>query len=89
MTLLGHVRFSSHSTHLTRTNDCMLGKVQEVLLSWQALTPSTGPGSVFYAFCDALEVKNGVSADANGWGLDHAISAWAKYWNETYHTIGK
>ena len=64
-------------------------KVQKNLLTWQGLTPSTGAGSAFYTFCDALEVKNGVSASANGWGLDHAIFAWGQYWKETYYAIGR
>ncbi|KAK0200150.1 peptidase S28 [Desarmillaria ectypa] len=49
------------------------------LFSWQALQPSTGPGAYFYRFCDALEVKNGVSAPESGWGVDNTLSAWAKW----------
>ncbi|KAK0437338.1 hypothetical protein EV421DRAFT_1907366 [Armillaria borealis] len=45
------------------------------------LQPATGSGAAFYRFCDALEVKDGVSASVNGWGVDHALSAWARWSN--------
>ncbi|THH02814.1 hypothetical protein EW145_g6691 [Phellinidium pouzarii] len=45
------------------------------------------PGAQFFDFCDALEVKNGVSAPSGGWGLDHALTAWGTYWNSTYYAI--
>ena len=53
--------------------------------NWQGLDVSTGPGGAFYQFCDALEVKDGVSAGPRGWGLDHALTAWGRFWNETYY----
>ena len=40
---------------------------------------------MFYQFCDALEVKDGQSADENGWGLEHAIQGWGAFWNSTYY----
>lgn len=52
---------------------------------WQQLKPYTGPGAMFYQFCDALEVKDGQSADENGWGLEHAIQGWGAFWNGTYY----
>ncbi|OBZ65442.1 putative serine protease K12H4.7 [Grifola frondosa] len=54
------------------------------LFDWQSLQPTSGPGGAFYQFCDALEVKNGVSAGASGWGLTHALQAWGSYWTNTY-----
>ena len=54
------------------------------LWDWQSLSPSSGYGT-FFEFCDALEVKNGVSASAKGWGLQHALQAWGTFWNETYY----
>jgi hypothetical protein len=42
----------------------------------------------FYEFCDALEVKNGVSASAAGWGLDHALDAYGNYM-KNYVSQGK
>ncbi|KAJ3735180.1 peptidase S28 [Lentinula guzmanii] len=54
------------------------------LWDWQSLSPTSGPGATFFDFCDALEVKNGVNAPASGWGLDHALTAWGSFWNETY-----
>lgn len=60
--------------------------VQENFLSWQALQPNSGPGGDFYEFCDALEVKNGVSAGASGWGLDNALQAWGNYWKSKYYS---
>ena len=58
--------------------------VRNNLWDWQELSPNTGPGAAFFEFCDALEVKNGVSAPAAGWGLDHALTAWGTYWNSSY-----
>ena len=56
---------------------------------WQSLQPTSGPGAVFFDFCDALEVKDGVSADANGWGLEHALPAWGAFWNSTYYALSE
>jgi hypothetical protein len=47
----------------------------------------SGPGAQFFNFCDALEVKNGISAPASGWGVDHALTAWGTYWRNTYLNI--
>ena len=55
------------------------------LWDWQSLSPTSGPGSQFFDFCDALEVKDGVSAGSDGWGLDHALSAWGAYWKSSYY----
>jgi len=68
-------------THL----DDVAGSLRNNLWDWQSLSPTSGPGAQFFDFCDALEVKNGVSAGANGWGLDHALTAWGAYWNSTYY----
>ncbi|KAG1743020.1 peptidase S28 [Suillus lakei] len=59
--------------------------LQYNLFDWQSLQPDVGPGAMFYQFCDALEVKDGVNAGPDGWGLDHAISSWGNYWNTTYY----
>ena len=61
-----------------------MGAVRNILWEWQNLTPSSG-GGTFFEFCDALEVKNGVSAGPTGWGLDHALQAWGNYWTSTYY----
>ncbi|KAG2355878.1 serine carboxypeptidase S28-domain-containing protein [Suillus spraguei] len=55
------------------------------LWDWQSMQPDDGPGSMFYEFCDALEVKDGVNAGPDGWGLDNAINAWGNFWNTTYY----
>ncbi|KDQ17879.1 hypothetical protein BOTBODRAFT_63640 [Botryobasidium botryosum FD-172 SS1] len=47
--------------------------------SWQGLSPNSGPNNTFTRFCDALEVKNGVAASADGWGLKHALKAFGDY----------
>lgn len=62
----------------------LIDLVRNNLWDWQSLSPSSGPGAQFFDFCDALEVKNGVSASASGWGLDHALQAWGSYWTSTY-----
>lgn len=43
---------------------------------------------LFDQFCDALEVKNGVIAGANGWGYQHALNAWANWWTTFYYEYG-
>ncbi|KAI0764283.1 peptidase S28 [Trametes elegans] len=66
-------------------NDDFAAALQQNLLSWQSLQPDSGPGGDFYQFCDALEVNNGASAGASGWGLDHALQAWGNYWKSAYY----
>ena len=61
--------------------------VRNNLWDWQSLSPTSG-GGLFFDFCDALEVKNGVSAGPQGWGLEHALEAWGSYWNTTYYSLG-
>ncbi|EJD01632.1 uncharacterized protein FOMMEDRAFT_111593 [Fomitiporia mediterranea MF3/22] len=70
-------------THL----DDVAGALRNNLWDWQSLSPTSGPGALFFTFCDALEVKNGVSAGPRGWGVDHALQAWGKFWNETYYEL--
>ncbi|KAF8180113.1 serine carboxypeptidase S28-domain-containing protein [Pholiota molesta] len=67
-------------THL----DDVAGALRNNLWDWQSLQITSGPGNQFSNFCDALEVKDGVSAPASGWGLDHAFSAWGSYWRTFY-----
>lgn len=62
----------------------ILAPVRNNLWDWQSLQPTSGSGAQFFDFCDALEVKNGVSASAKGWGLDHALTAWGSYFKNTY-----
>ncbi|KAJ8469607.1 hypothetical protein ONZ51_g8879 [Trametes cubensis] len=69
-------------THL----DDVAGALRNNLWDWQSLSPSSG-GGLFFDFCDALEVKNGVSAGPNGWGLQHALQAWGSYWTNTYYAL--
>ena len=59
--------------------------MQYNLVDWQSLQPYVGPGALFFEFCDALEVKDGVSAPATGWGLENAINSWGSFWNNTYY----
>ena len=63
--------------------------MQYNLFDWQSLQPDVGPGAMFFEFCDALEVKDGVSAPATGWGLDNAIYSWGSFWNTTYYAYGQ
>ncbi|KAG6854358.1 hypothetical protein C0991_007863 [Blastosporella zonata] len=67
-------------THL----DDIAGALRNNLWDWQSLQPTTGPNGQFYRFCDALEVKNGISAPASGWGLNHALAAWSSYFKNIY-----
>ncbi|OCH84125.1 peptidase S28 [Obba rivulosa] len=67
--------------------DDFAGALRNNLWDWQSLQPDSGAGAQFFDFCDALEVKDGVSAPASGWGLDHALSAWGAYWTNTYYAL--
>ncbi|KAI0293151.1 peptidase S28 [Multifurca ochricompacta] len=63
--------------------DDVVGTLRNPLWNWQELSPTSG-GSVFFDFCDALEVNSaGKSAPASGWGVEHALSAWANYSSST------
>ncbi|TFK66312.1 hypothetical protein BDN72DRAFT_961863 [Pluteus cervinus] len=70
----------SDVTHL----DDVAGALRNNLWDWQSLQPSSGAGTVFTQFCDALEVKDGKNAGPKGWGLDHALSAWGAFWRNGY-----
>ena len=53
--------------------------------TWQQLLLSSGPGTTFFEFCDALEVESdGEVAGPSGWGLDHALAAWGSYYEESF-----
>ncbi|ESK95132.1 hypothetical protein Moror_13864 [Moniliophthora roreri MCA 2997] len=64
--------------------DDVAGALRNNLWDWQSLQPNSGPNTVFRQFCDALEVKNGVSAPAEGWGSEHAVAAWGAFWRDGY-----
>ncbi|KAF9554962.1 hypothetical protein CPC08DRAFT_712435 [Agrocybe pediades] len=54
------------------------------LREWRSLTVTTSRMSLFYPFCDSLEVKDdGEIAPEDGWGLDQAIAGWAKFHRES------
>ncbi|KAF8869174.1 peptidase S28 [Mucidula mucida] len=56
---------------------------------WQSLNPSVGPNSPFFQFCDALEVDtNNQTAPSEGWGVDHALSAYGKYFIDEFGITG-
>ncbi|KAK0220823.1 hypothetical protein EDD85DRAFT_276017 [Armillaria nabsnona] len=44
------------------SNLALIEALRWYLWSWQELQPTTGSGTSFYRFCDALEVRNGVVA---------------------------
>jgi len=66
--------------------DDFTGSLRNNLWDWQSLQPYVGYAQ-FFEFCDALEVKDGVSAPATGWGLEHALNAWGTYWATTYYPL--
>ncbi|KAI1784395.1 serine carboxypeptidase S28-domain-containing protein [Ganoderma leucocontextum] len=68
-------------------DDDFAAALQQNLYTWQLLQPDSGTRQLFYHFCDALEVQNGVSAPASGWGLDHALQAWGTYWKSTFYGL--
>lgn len=62
--------------------------VKNIVYPWQEL--QTFPTNLtFYKGCDALEVKNNVSAPPEGWGVEHAISALGSYFTESYFLDGR
>ncbi|CAA7271251.1 unnamed protein product [Cyclocybe aegerita] len=45
------------------------------ILFWQSTQPSTVGSSLFYKFCDRIEVlDDGTIAGPDGWGIDHTIA---------------
>ncbi|KAG7096411.1 hypothetical protein E1B28_003851 [Marasmius oreades] len=64
--------------------DDAAGALRNNLWDWQSLQPTSGSGTTFTRFCDALEVKDGKSAPPAGWGADHAVEAWGAFWRNTY-----
>ncbi|KAG0695749.1 peptidase S28 [Suillus ampliporus] len=69
---------------LTHVDD-FASALQFNLFDWQSLQLYVGPGAIFFEFCDALEVKDGVNAGPEGWGLENAIYSWGNFWNTTYY----
>ncbi|KAL0955656.1 hypothetical protein HGRIS_001883 [Hohenbuehelia grisea] len=67
-------------THL----DDVAGALRNNLWDWQSLQVTSGPNTTFTRFCDSLEVKNGVSAPASGWGVETALPAWGNFWKSGY-----
>ncbi|QRV89989.1 Serine carboxypeptidase S28 [Ceratobasidium sp. AG-Ba] len=63
--------------NLTHADD-VAGALRNPMWMWQNLQPGDSDQS-FYEFCDALEVKDGVSAGPGGWGLGHALTAYGNY----------
>ncbi|KAI0040526.1 peptidase S28 [Auriscalpium vulgare] len=64
--------------------DDFAGALKYNLYTWQDLSPGRD-ASVFYDFCDALEVVNGVNAGPKGRGGEYALAAWGKFWTDGYY----
>ncbi|KZT71695.1 hypothetical protein DAEQUDRAFT_723773 [Daedalea quercina L-15889] len=74
--------FDMNLTHL----DDFASALQNPLFEWQGLQPSSDlSDSLFFPFCDALEVKDDQTAPPEGWGLENALSAWSGFWKQTYY----
>ena len=64
--------------------------VRNNLWAWQNLQPTSGYSNTsFYGFCDALEVKGGVSAAVSGWGLEYALPAWGNFFKTVTLPTGR
>ena len=77
----------SYPNNFMVRHDTNRGSVRNNLWGWQYMSPGSGLDANifdFFNFCDALEVKNGVSASASGWGLNNALAAWGNYWKNGY-----
>ncbi|KAF9535131.1 serine carboxypeptidase S28-domain-containing protein [Crepidotus variabilis] len=70
-------------TNVTHLDD-VAGSLRNNLWDWQSLSVTSGPNTTFTRFCDALEVKNGQVSGPDGWGVDHALPAWGKFWTDGY-----
>ncbi|KAL0955674.1 hypothetical protein HGRIS_001899 [Hohenbuehelia grisea] len=64
--------------------DDVAGALRNNLWRYQELSPISSPNAPFHQFCNALQMKDGVSAPPSGWGRRHALEAWGKYWRTTY-----
>ncbi|KAI0029923.1 serine carboxypeptidase S28-domain-containing protein [Vararia minispora EC-137] len=64
--------------------DDVVSALRNNLWDWQNLSPDDGPGTLFFQFCDALEVDNGTVAPASGFGRDHALDAWGSFFANRY-----
>ncbi|KAH9833657.1 peptidase S28 [Rhodofomes roseus] len=83
---INNIKELFNMTELTHLDD-FAGALRNNLWDWQSLQPDEGPGQQFFQFCDALEVKDGVSAGSGGWGVDYALNAWGTYWATTYYPL--
>ncbi|KAI0959110.1 hypothetical protein AcW1_004037 [Taiwanofungus camphoratus] len=72
--------FNMNLTHL----DDFGSALSTNLFYWQELDVDQGNGAIFQDFCDALEVKDGVNASPQGWGLKHALQAYGSWWANTF-----
>ncbi|KAF5358904.1 hypothetical protein D9758_004828 [Tetrapyrgos nigripes] len=55
--------------------------VRNNLWDWQSLQPTSGNGTVFSLFCDALETDWwAYPSGPDGYGLDWALNAWGNFW---------
>ncbi|KAK7053371.1 hypothetical protein VNI00_003997 [Paramarasmius palmivorus] len=63
--------------------DDVVGALRNPIWDWQMLQPYRSDRT-FFEFCDALEVKDGVTATSSGWGLTHAYEAMGLYFRQFY-----
>ncbi|KAK0233820.1 peptidase S28 [Armillaria fumosa] len=82
-TAIDSVKETFGMSELTHLDDAA-GALRNNLWDWQNLQPTSGPNAQFYKFCDALEVKDGISAPTDGWGLEHALASWGAYFKGEY-----
>ncbi|CCM01542.1 uncharacterized protein FIBRA_03598 [Fibroporia radiculosa] len=73
--------FGMNLSHL----DDFVSALSYPIFYWQDLQPSPELTDLsFFEFCDALEVKDGVNAPTEGWGLDYALQAWGSWWENDF-----
>jgi len=84
-TAIDAIKATFNMTALTHLDD--IGSALSTPLgAWQDLQPSGDLSDpTFFEFCDALEVKDGVNAPAEGWGFEYALQAWGSWWTNTYY----
>ncbi|TEB30029.1 hypothetical protein FA13DRAFT_563022 [Coprinellus micaceus] len=83
-TAMDSIKKSFGLSDLTNSID-FLGALRNNLWDWQQLQPSTGSMSIFYRFCDQLQLKPGAAPQPTGWGADYALGAWGRFWRREYY----
>ena len=76
------VRFLSFYRNVTR-GPSSHDSVKLPISEWQEMGVSSTKTSLFYQFCDTLEISGGYMATEAGWGLENALLGWATFMRQS------